>query len=293
MQFPRAIPAALLWIQVAWASALYLGPFVPHGESRNAAWVHAGVGLESDSVQIFVGIKNQLSHDEIHARLMDVSSPKSPSYGKFYSQDRVAAEVWATSETRASVAAFFQQALGPSAHLQHEGAFLEIVAPVRAVETAFATSLAWYQHSESSKRALRCTTALHHIPGNVAQHLTFLSINSPIMNLASTAVKASQRAAQVLEPSSTTLSVTPGNKEAMVSFKPLCSNGAQNQYNPPCSTDATPPVFAAVAEQFHNNRSDPYNMIADPLDFPITRTNIFCYNSYTKVCPAMLILACR
>lgn len=253
----------------------YLGAFETHGVGVSSSWSFDGESRPDDISQFFVGLKNQVSHAQLHALLLEVSTPSSISYGKYWSLERVQSEIWASPATRETVLSFLARALGSAARVNSDGAFLDVQAPVGSIEDAFGTKLSWFKHSGSGKRALRCTSALR-IPAAISQHITFITLNSPVMTLANRAVTASS--ASGVAP----LSVSPGNNEAMVYFKPLCADGNLNQFSPPCISDAQPPSFAAVADQFANNRSDPFPLLTEPLDFALERSAIYCYNSYTK-----------
>lgn len=262
-------------------SSLNIQRFQLFGASKYQ-WTSTGPTATTDKVQFFVGIRNQVSAEEIHAKLLEVSKPTSPNYGKYYSKAKIENEIYASKETREKIVSWLRQNLGSSAQIDHSGAFIDVRTSTVSVEKAFNTKLGWYKHV-AGKRAIRATKELENIPVEVASYISFISLNAPIMATNKGAIQGTGAKAKTLETVTTAVSLTviPGNKEAMVKFTAYCADGSINQQSPPCSGDAKIPKFTAVATLYANNRSAPFFLEQDELLVEIPESSITCYNSFT------------
>ena len=246
-------------------------------------WSNAGPSSAEDKVTFFVGLKSRLSSADLHDRLLDVSSPRSPNYGKHYSLERIQNEVLASHETKAAVGKWLERALGSSSSsavvVDTTGAFIEVRSSALAIESAFSTKLQWFKHDESGKRALRATLPLSSpdLSSDLADQITFISLTSPIMALKTSAVKSSRSASDA----AAYMPVTSGNKEALARFTAYCEDGQINQQSPPCKDHKVIPTFTAIVQAYANNRTDPYSLEADPLVIELEHKDIRCFNTFS------------
>lgn len=230
---------------------------------------------------------SELMHDE----LMELASPHSVRYGQYYSQASLQERFGPSQYTRNLVSTYLKQIKGATVHgADGNGDFLMVTASVKNIEEFFSTSLSWRRNigADTTKRALRADTDLF-VPDDVSEHISFISLNSPVSHLHPRATRTSD--VSVAEEKSATEEseevmatskpgVTAGNKEALLTFKPICQNDVPNQYNPPCALDVMPPYFKIRVFSYSNAGEQ---LAIDPLVFDIQIQDIFCMNSYSGV----------
>ena len=264
----------LLLLAVYGVSALYLGGLdIPRG------WLISKPEFDS-RVSFFVGLKTKQTMEQIQAELLAVSTPKSRHYGKHWSLERVRNEVYANEDTKDLIVSWLKRSLGESAQIDSSGAFIQVKSSVSDCERAFGTKMHLFSHASSGKRALRATTKLN-IPSEFSEHITFFSLNAPIMAAKTSALKTHAEAQAAA--ASPVLKVTAGNNEALVGpFVAYCSDGLVNQQSPPCKGEKLIPAFTAISHAFANNRSDPFSLDSDPEVIEIALNTIACLNTFTK-----------
>ena len=271
LNMAATIVVAILLAGTGVCNALYTGAFM---DGNKRGWQIQSPASAGDKVQFYIGMKSQLEPSKIHNLLLDVSTPSSKNYGKHWSLKKVQDEIMPLKEKKVQFKEWLAVSLGPGAAVDVSGAFIKVTASALSVEAAFGTKLHW--HQQGSKRALRAVRPLRNLPKHLEEQASFITLNSPIVSLKESALTTSKEAA------STTISVSSGNKEALVYFKMFCSDGLINQKSPPCEgSEGALPKVLAVAELYNNNRSDPFSLLQDPIVVDISQAGIACYNSYT------------
>lgn len=234
----------------------------------------------ASAIHFFLGLKLKMGHDTLQHHLLDVSTPRSPNYGKHWSLDKVRREVYASEDVKQGIAIWLRESLGASAEVDASGAFIKVKSTVVDVERAFGTELGVFHHAASGKTTLRALRSVT-IPSHLEAHISFVSLNAPVMSIRTNALKSSTNS----EASLATMKVSAGNKEAMAYFQAFCSDGSLNVQSPPCKGDSSIPSFTAVATAYANNRSDPFSLEQDLLSIEIPSSSIGCFNSFTlKTC---------
>ena len=245
-------------------------------------WVQDGKKPDAASaIHFFLGLKLKIGHDKLQHHLLDVSTPRSPNYGKHWSLEKVRREAYASEEVKQGIVNWLKESLGASAEVDASGAFVKVQSTVVDVERAFGTELGVFHH-ESGKSTLRALRSLSvTIPSHLEAHISFVSLNAPVMSIRTNALKSKTNS----EASLATMKVGAGNKEAMASFQAYCSDGSLNVQSPPCKGDPSIPSFTAVATTYANNRTDPFSLEQDPLRIELSSSSIGCFNSFTlKTC---------
>ena len=220
--------------------------------------------------------------DEFHA----VSDPRHASYGQFLSVSDIRAKYGPSSDDLFHVSDYFGQIRGSSVELNLKGDMLRVSAHVSSIEQHLGTKLMWHKHvSEgTSKRSLRIISDIQLIPDDIANRISFISLNSPVNHMQPHGSQYLKGKAASAADNDVTVGVKPGNKEALIYFQPKCGDGSVNTVNPPCSTSvaAEIPMFKVMVTQHANSLSDPYMLTTDPSEFELINDFVFCYNNNTK-----------
>jgi hypothetical protein len=225
------------------ASALHLGAFqstywLPHDTNRrfsNSKEQHRNLLNVATKATFVVALKHR-SPAELKEELLAVSTPQNAKYGKHLAVDQIKSK-YAPHEADAwSVVQFFESMEEATVQLNKLGTMMLVTAPIPAIEAYLSTSLSWHVHEEDLhklqaasasradslpddlqrvKRSLRATSAMA-IPDHVAEHISFVSLNTPISHNVHPDMR--QRASLKPKPttptSSTPTSSTPFAAEA-------------------------------------------------------------------------------
>eukprot|EP01041_Mallomonas_annulata_P010147 gene10147-21160_t len=145
-------------------------------------WAHSVVhNVEKQHLTTFyVALKLQ-NTDGLTNELLDVSDPESTSYGKHLSIEAINEKYGPTADQQASVMEFFQSIKGSVVETNLHGDMIRVKAPIEHVESALDTTLGWHTHTSRNTKALRATRAMS-IPEHVAEHISFVSLNCPILH---------------------------------------------------------------------------------------------------------------
>jgi Pro-kumamolisin, activation domain len=130
--------------------------------------------------------------DAMREEFLAVSTPSSDLYGKHLTLQAVQEKYGPLKEDKARIMAYFASI--PGAKLDKDpasdmGDMFIVTAPIHAIETKLSTKLSWRQHTLSDSRtskALRADTDIN-IPDDISQHLSFVSLNSPITQVIASA----------------------------------------------------------------------------------------------------------
>lgn len=189
------------------STAVHLGPFqstywLPHDTNRRF--------LDSKEQQrnllnlatraTFVVALKHRHPSELKEELLAVSTPQNAKYGKHLSVDQIRSKYAPHEEDAWSVVHFFENMGEATVELNKLGTMMLVTAPIAAIEEYLSTSLSWHVHEDDlsklhaatannedsisedlqrMKRSLRATSAMA-IPDNVADHISFVSLNTPI-----------------------------------------------------------------------------------------------------------------
>lgn len=187
------IPSILLLLaafanvsKVAANSGLHVGPFESGQwildtteESRDPRAFH--VQQHHDLPTKFIVALKHRTVDLLKQELLDVSMPRSPTYGKHLSIAEIRSKYAPLQKDIDKVIDYFSAIPGVIVTLNKVGSMLHVEAPLHAIENHLDTKLAWFRHSEEStpKRSLRATKSLR-IPLEVQNVIAFISLNSPV-----------------------------------------------------------------------------------------------------------------
>eukprot|EP01041_Mallomonas_annulata_P002050 gene2050-4001_t len=147
---------------------------------------------KTTAVKFYVALILRDSHD-LRDELLSVSDPESESYGKHLSIETINHKYGPSVEQQTVVMEYFRGIHGSVVESNLHGDMIRVQASVEHIEKGLDTSLGWHTHnidssssgsSSSSKRntkALRATRAMS-IPEHVAVHISFVSLNSPVLH---------------------------------------------------------------------------------------------------------------
>ena len=281
-------------------TALYTGEF------QSTVWLPDRKQIIASDTEVkFIVALSLTQVEEMSSLLLDVSNPRSPSYGRYLSLDELSARFGPTPDVKKRVFEFFGSIKGAKVHVPKHGDLFEVSAPARSIETALNTELAWVTHARgrSEKKSVRALKPIA-IPEDLHQHISFVSINAPVNHVMPRAAKrlANRRkeanaAAGIsksadknkdnalLDAAAGLVGITPGNEEALAFFKPYCGLGATepNTESPPCasSSAANTPTFSIQVFRHANSQSDPVLLSDEPTTVTVPNTAVYCYNTYS------------
>lgn len=266
-------------------TALDTAPFA------SSNWVPApDEAVDQDHYLTFTVALHLRDRAGLKAAFHSVSDPRSASYGQFWSADQLAERFSPNKQDLQSVVAYFKgMGRGSSAVAEVEanlkGDMLRVTTNVAAIENHFDTKLQWHKHAAEGthKRSVRAVAPLRNIPDSVARHIAFVSLNAPVNHMMPRGAKALRQKQEASGRKASTVGVTTGNKEALVTFAPICGDGLPNTVSPPCSTQtaANTPQYKVLVTQHNNNASDPFWLTTDPMEFLLVQEFIFCFNNIT------------
>jgi hypothetical protein len=119
--------------------------------------------------------------DMAREELFDVSIPTRAKYGQHLTLDQIKGKYSPTEKDVAEVVAHFQQMSGAVVEANKLGNFIQVTAPVGAIERHLRTKLGLFKHGPglTEKRALRAVTDMT-IPDHIAEKISFISLNVPV-----------------------------------------------------------------------------------------------------------------
>lgn len=281
---------SLLVLLIALISTSYAA--LHKGKFHSDTWsFDHGEHVDRDTRVRFVVALKLNDVDHMRQTFLDVSNPKSASYGRHMTQQQINERYGPTPEEKQKVVEHFAKIPGAVVESSEHGDMIQVTAPVHAIETAMETGLSWVKHSRklSDKKSLRTHTDLY-VPEEIEHLISFISLNSPVNHVLPRGAKAKKLREKVQKEEGTyqanydSVSVSAGNNEALVQFTPYCSAGVINVQNPPCSTVANEiPAFTFSATFHANNVSDAYQLDTDPTVYSVSYQSVYCYNTFTSL----------
>lgn len=113
--------------------------------------------------------------------LFEISDPSNEKYGKYFSVDDLKTNFGPPKNTVKLVEQFFESIDGSIVETNTNGDLLRITAEIKSIEKALQTELGLFTHiSSSDVFAFKCLRPIQ-IPENVSSLISFLSLNSPIL----------------------------------------------------------------------------------------------------------------
>lgn len=235
----------------------------------------------------FLVALNLRDTDLMHQEFLEISNPKSPRYGDFYDLQTLQSRFGTKPSDKQKVAKYFQSIPGAVVTgSEKHGDFLRVQAPIKAIEEKLQTELAYWSHMDEgtvlNKAHVRAVTDIS-IPYSIQEHISFISLNAPILSL-KPRVSMNPMSASNAQATTNSVSINPGNQEALVFFTALCGDGSVNNFNPPCSNldQSDSPYFKFQVTEREANISNPYTTTTNPLEFDIYPSDIYCYDTFTK-----------
>ena len=165
------------------------------------------------------------------------------------------------------------------------GDLISVQASIENIEYGLHTQLGWFRHKRNliTRNALRALSPIR-IPNHLAEFISFVSLNAPANFLGPKTMTPQDYT--VSTPFNSSVSVSGGNEEALISFKAFCGDASMNNYNPPCTnldSQFVPTAYQVAVTSYANERSsNPTQLDTDPLIFNIRPAKIYCFNTYSK-----------
>ncbi|QKX54466.1 uncharacterized protein TRUGW13939_01552, partial [Talaromyces rugulosus] len=210
-------------------------------QSTSSQWLNLGPVEPDSKIVVRVGLKQSDLH-KAHEYLMDVSHPKSPNYGKFWTQDQVIQAFAPSDETASCVHDWLARAgidKSRILHTENKG-WLAFEATGSEVENLLKTQYYNYKNTITGQKAVACEK--YHVPDNVQNHIDYINpgIRLPKVNRRSLFTRQDTVLGPVHEPktrpfaepvnmgnlSSCDIAITPKCIQALYQIPP--ANSAQD-----------------------------------------------------------------
>jgi len=196
----------------------------------------------------------------------------------------------ATADSKAEVANYFKKSIfGAVVEYSEFGDFISVTANIAAIEKGLSTKLDWYSDSRKriDRKSIRSSSSIY-IPSELADLISFISLNAPVNLLAPRAAKSlelKEKKSNSFGIFNSSISVTTGNQEALINFKVQCGDGSINVFSPPCANlddnNLIPSTFVATLTSYSNIQANPLPLDTDPTIFTIQSSKVYCYNTFT------------
>ncbi|KAK4161699.1 putative protease [Cladorrhinum sp. PSN259] len=154
-----------------------------HGEEHIQGWVKRDMADAEAVLPVRIGLKHaELTVEEGHRLLMDISDPKSPNYGKHLKSHEVvdlfAPKPHALEEVKSWLvrAGVSEARIGRSENKQ----WLQFDAPVKEVEQLLFTRYHEFEHAESGVVNIACSE--YHVPHDVSHHIDYITPGIKLMS---------------------------------------------------------------------------------------------------------------
>ena len=190
-------------------------------ESRNPKAFH--VLQHAQLSTKFIVALNHRDVDKLKQNLLDVSMPRSGSYGKHLSISEIKSKYSPRKSELQKVVAFFSQIEGSIIEVNKIGSMLSVRAPLQSIENGLNTKLGWFKHSDDAtpKRSLKAILPLN-IPVDIQNIISFISLNSPVShNVRPKRIKSKvpNKMSDLLNKKETVQSVRDNNANQDISMK--------------------------------------------------------------------------
>ena len=120
--------------------------------------------------------------DDMKKTLLDVSNPTSVNYGKYLSLEEISTNYGPSLEEQNIVMDFFRSIQDARVELNANKDLILVTAHVQNIEKSLETEISWFSHvSNDNFLSLRALRPIK-LPANVANVVSFLSLNSPILH---------------------------------------------------------------------------------------------------------------
>lgn len=195
----------------------------------------------------------------------------------------------ATADSKDLVASYFKKAIvGASIDYSEYGDFISVSASIDAIEKGLGTKLDWYSDSKNriKRKSIRSSASIY-VPSDLADLISFISLNSPVNLLAPRTAELKEKKSASATAFTPTVSVSTGNQEALINFRVHCGDGSLNVYNPPCgnlaTSDDVPSLFDVSLTSYSNVQTNPLPLDTDPTVFTVQPSKVYCYNYFTLI----------
>ncbi|KAH8900403.1 putative Tripeptidyl-peptidase sed1 [Thozetella sp. PMI_491] len=197
-----------LWLVVAYSADLTAAAYVPvakrqvpqshvlherQPERRASTWTKREKADHGMVMPMRVGLK-QTNLQDGHDRLMDISNPSSPNYGKYMSAEEVF-EYFAPPPTRVGAVMDWLKTAGIDSSrlsLSTNKQWIQFDASVLEAENLLYTDFFLFEHSETAAEGIACEE--YHIPGHLSEHIDYITPGIRLLRGTRQSLKKSRRA---------------------------------------------------------------------------------------------------
>ena len=241
-------------------AGVYLGPYVPpHAHARQFTELLASPGTPIDptanyTAAIVLKLKAG-GEDALKNAVARTSDPQHADYGKFLTRTEVVALTAPPSDYVEAVQHWLEhgdcQGHGPQstkirATLSKGGDVIWVSGQIKDVESRFGTRLALFDHGE--RKAVRASMPLSAVPYCASQHMSFVTMNTPIQpGRARRGAKVSKSEKVDIEGTATLLT-----RSGKVHVKQACPPATTVKSSPP-----PPPTHPTHTAKFARPRPTP------------------------------------
>ena len=298
-------------------SSVDLGPFIntdfeevgPASTARTKFYI----ALKYDGVEL------------MHKRLMEVSNPKSETYGNYLTTRDIKDQFGPNHQKLSKLLMYLNSHFNSESEIELTltGDMIRVTAPVFRIETVFRTRLRIYRYIPKRDIRVVKTSKKMFIPDEFHSILAYVSLNVPthshLIHSRSQTRKRTYLLSESLEEDTrdtfsqnNQVNISGFNAEAIVRFEAYCADGSRNTVSPPCSSIAQsllpPPLYTVTVAQYSVKRkntnstytglfnaSEGYEISPEstyPLNFPLQQDRIYCTDSITQLAcagPASLV----
>lgn len=143
------------------------------GLSRSSHWQRVGRANPNDRLELTIAVR-QSNVDLLEEKLLSVSDPRSPAYGRHLSREEVASLTAPSEESILRVKEWLSQnVIVPSFSSMNQD-FITAEVTVAQAEVLLNTEYSYFVHSSTGQRVTR-VDGLYHIPSSLKEHVDFVS----------------------------------------------------------------------------------------------------------------------
>ena len=208
----------------------------------------------------------------LHNELMDISNPKSMRYGKYYAIHDIKSNFGPSDYIKYKVENFLAGLDGyHEFSLAHD--MIKVTASVESIENVFGTKLRYLKRDLDNKMSLKAIEALTKVPIDLHEHISFISLNSPIHSIQADAYEIKHKSNVVNEVLEYNVSIYQTTASAaLIGFTPICPS---NVLISECD-------YKISVTSYNSNYTYSYQIDSDSVDFSLKfNENVICSDSYT------------
>ena len=163
-------------LPLALAGAAYVhGRHLEHGAQVPGKWVHLSDAPDLQQIELTFALKLR-NTEELHDKLLAVSTPSSKSYGRHLSLEEVNDLTSPSAASIESVKDYIRSFGGKT--ITYSSGFVRTVVDIEIAEKMLSADYSLYKHMDTSETAVRCSQ--YELPDKVAALVDFVAPSKPL-----------------------------------------------------------------------------------------------------------------